>query len=64
MKEYGDLIRDLKAKGAPKIDIDTAVVELKARKKKLEDTVSYFMLVTWYNFRKFLWLRKKPVLIA
>ena len=39
MKEYGDLVRDLKAKGAPKIDVDTAVVELKARKKKLEETV-------------------------
>ncbi|KAK5983766.1 Glycine--tRNA ligase [Trichostrongylus colubriformis] len=38
VKEYGDLIRDLKEKGAPKIDIDKAVIELKARKKKLEDT--------------------------
>nr|pir hypothetical protein T10F2.1 - Caenorhabditis elegans [Caenorhabditis elegans] len=38
VKEYGDLIRDLKAKGAPKIDIDKAVVELKARKRLLEDT--------------------------
>ncbi|WKY00581.1 hypothetical protein Q1695_014983 [Nippostrongylus brasiliensis] len=38
VKEYGDLIRDLKANGAPKIDIDKAVIELKARKKKLEDT--------------------------
>ncbi|KAK6009996.1 glycine--tRNA ligase [Ostertagia ostertagi] len=38
VKEYGDLIRELKANGAPKIDIDKAVLELKARKKKLEDT--------------------------
>ncbi|PIO60690.1 WHEP-TRS domain protein [Teladorsagia circumcincta] len=39
VKEYGDLIRELKANGAPKIDIDKAVTELKARKKKLEDTL-------------------------
>lgn len=38
VKETGDLIRDLKANGAPKIDIDKAVVELKARKKLLEET--------------------------
>ncbi|EFO98015.1 CRE-GARS-1 protein [Caenorhabditis remanei] len=38
VKEYGDLIRDLKAKKAPKIDIDKAVVELKARKRRLEET--------------------------
>ncbi|XGW17584.1 hypothetical protein V3C99_002295 [Haemonchus contortus] len=38
VKEYGDLIRRLKEEGAPKIDIDKAVIELKARKKKLEDT--------------------------
>lgn len=38
VKEYGDLIRDLKAKGAPKIDVDKAVVELKARKRLLEET--------------------------
>lgn len=38
VKEYGDLIRDLKAKGAPKIDVDKAVVELKARKRRLEET--------------------------
>ncbi|RCN34961.1 glycine--tRNA ligase, partial [Ancylostoma caninum] len=38
VKEYGDLVRELKANGAPKIDIDKAVVELKARKKKLEET--------------------------
>ena len=44
MKEYGDLVRELKANGAPKIDIDTAVVELKARKKKLEETVGLFFL--------------------
>ncbi|CAD6187919.1 unnamed protein product [Caenorhabditis auriculariae] len=38
VKECGDLVRDLKGKGAAKIDIDKAVVELKARKKKLEET--------------------------
>lgn len=38
VKEYGDLVRDLKAKQSPKIDVDRAVVELKARKKKLEET--------------------------
>ncbi|CAJ0600195.1 unnamed protein product [Cylicocyclus nassatus] len=38
VKEYGDLVRELKANGAPKIDVDKAVVELKARKKKLEET--------------------------
>ncbi|KAE9416894.1 hypothetical protein Angca_009066 [Angiostrongylus cantonensis] len=38
VKEYGDLIRTLKANGAPKMDIDKAVLELKARKKKLEET--------------------------
>ncbi|MCP9258984.1 Glycyl-tRNA synthetase [Dirofilaria immitis] len=37
VKEYGDLIRSLKEKGVPKTDIDRAVVELKARKKKLEE---------------------------
>lgn len=30
-------MRSLKEKGAPKTDIDLAVVELKARKKKLEE---------------------------
>uniref|UniRef100_A0A8R1HPL1 Glycine--tRNA ligase n=1 Tax=Caenorhabditis japonica TaxID=281687 RepID=A0A8R1HPL1_CAEJA len=38
VKEFGDLVRDLKSKGAPKIDVDKAVVELKARKKRLEET--------------------------
>lgn len=38
VKEYGDLVRQLKADQAPKIDVDKAVVELKARKKKLEET--------------------------
>ncbi|KAK6100990.1 glycine--tRNA ligase [Brugia pahangi] len=37
VKEFGDLIRSLKEKGAPKTDIDRAVNELKARKKKLEE---------------------------
>lgn len=41
VKEYGDLVRKLKEEGAAKIDVDRAVVELKARKKKLEETVSY-----------------------
>jgi hypothetical protein len=39
VKEYGDLIRKLKDENAPKVDVDRAVVELKARKKKLEDKV-------------------------
>ncbi|KAF1760177.1 hypothetical protein GCK72_008423 [Caenorhabditis remanei] len=38
VKECGDLIRDLKAKGAAKVDIDKTVVELKARKCCLEET--------------------------
>lgn len=37
VKEYGDLIRSYKEKGAPKVYIDQAVMELKARKKKLEE---------------------------
>ncbi|KAL4001830.1 glycine--tRNA ligase [Acanthocheilonema viteae] len=37
VKEYGDLIRSLKENGASKTDVDRAVVELKARKKKLEE---------------------------
>ncbi|VDM39946.1 unnamed protein product [Toxocara canis] len=37
VKEYGDLVRSLKESGAPKVDIDRAVVELKARKKRLEE---------------------------
>ncbi|KAK6739631.1 hypothetical protein RB195_008244 [Necator americanus] len=37
VKEYGDLVRELKTNGAPKIDVDKAVIELKARKKKLEE---------------------------
>uniref|UniRef100_A0A158Q6Q8 Glycine--tRNA ligase n=1 Tax=Elaeophora elaphi TaxID=1147741 RepID=A0A158Q6Q8_9BILA len=37
VKEYGDLIRSLKEKNAPKTDIDRAVVELKARKRRLEE---------------------------
>ncbi|VDM97060.1 unnamed protein product [Thelazia callipaeda] len=38
VKEYGDLIRTLKESGAPKADINLAVLELKARKKKLEES--------------------------
>ncbi|CEF67770.1 Glycine--tRNA ligase [Strongyloides ratti] len=38
VKEYADIIRELKANNAPQNDIAKAVVELKARKKKLEDT--------------------------
>lgn len=37
VKEQGDLIRKLKADGAPEIDVKRAVNELKARKKVLED---------------------------
>uniref|UniRef100_A0AAF5DGK9 Glycine--tRNA ligase n=2 Tax=Strongyloides stercoralis TaxID=6248 RepID=A0AAF5DGK9_STRER len=38
VREYADIIRELKANNAPQNDIAKAVVELKARKKKLEDT--------------------------
>uniref|UniRef100_F1KWG7 Glycine--tRNA ligase n=1 Tax=Ascaris suum TaxID=6253 RepID=F1KWG7_ASCSU len=37
VKEYGDLVRALKENGAPKVDIDRAIIELKARKKRLEE---------------------------
>ncbi|XP_021703521.1 glycine--tRNA ligase isoform X2 [Aedes aegypti] len=37
VKEQGDLVRKLKADGAPEIDVKKAVNELKARKKVLED---------------------------
>jgi len=37
VKEQGDLIRTMKTSGADEIDIKKAVVELKARKKALED---------------------------
>ncbi|KAK5646462.1 hypothetical protein RI129_004926 [Pyrocoelia pectoralis] len=37
VKEQGDLIRQLKADGAPDLDIKHAVAELKLRKKVLED---------------------------
>lgn len=37
VKEQGDLIRSLKASGAPELDIKKAVNELKLRKKVLED---------------------------
>ncbi|XP_017784623.1 PREDICTED: glycine--tRNA ligase isoform X2 [Nicrophorus vespilloides] len=37
VKEQGDLVRKLKADGAPDLDIKKAVAELKARKKILED---------------------------
>ncbi|XP_032310081.1 glycine--tRNA ligase isoform X1 [Drosophila ananassae] len=37
VQEQGNLVRDLKAKGAPEIDVKKAVAELKARKKVLED---------------------------
>ena len=33
----GDAVRDLKAAGAPELDVKKAVNELKARKKVLED---------------------------
>ncbi|KAM7357301.1 glycine--tRNA ligase isoform 2-T2 [Cochliomyia hominivorax] len=35
--EQGNIVRDLKANGAPEIDIKKAVAELKLRKKALED---------------------------
>ncbi|CAD7006384.1 unnamed protein product [Ceratitis capitata] len=35
--EQGNLVRELKVKGAPEIDVKRAVAELKARKKVLED---------------------------
>uniref|UniRef100_A0A1L8DFH3 Glycine--tRNA ligase n=1 Tax=Nyssomyia neivai TaxID=330878 RepID=A0A1L8DFH3_9DIPT len=37
VKEQGDLVRKLKADGAPELDVKVAVAELKARKKVLED---------------------------
>lgn len=37
VKEQGDLIRTLKANGAPELDVKKAVAELKLRKKILED---------------------------
>jgi len=37
VKEQGDLVRSLKADGAPELDVKKAVTELKARKKTLED---------------------------
>ncbi|XP_049796890.1 glycine--tRNA ligase [Schistocerca nitens] len=37
VKEQGDLVRELKASGAPELDVKKAVAELKARKKVLED---------------------------
>jgi len=37
VKEQGDLVRSLKADGAPELDVKKAVAELKARKKTLED---------------------------
>lgn len=37
VKEQGDLVRNLKANGAPELDVKKAVAELKIRKKTLED---------------------------
>ncbi|CAH1998824.1 unnamed protein product [Acanthoscelides obtectus] len=37
VKEQGDLVRKLKAEGAPDLDVKKAVAELKTRKKLLED---------------------------
>ncbi|XP_044736795.1 glycine--tRNA ligase isoform X2 [Chrysoperla carnea] len=37
VKEQGDLVRELKAQGAPELNVKKAVAELKARKKILED---------------------------
>nr|XP_023015051.1 glycine--tRNA ligase [Leptinotarsa decemlineata] len=38
VKEQGDLVRQLKSDGAPVLDVKKAVLELRARKKVLEDT--------------------------
>uniref|UniRef100_A0A0P4WLY7 Glycine--tRNA ligase n=1 Tax=Scylla olivacea TaxID=85551 RepID=A0A0P4WLY7_SCYOL len=38
-KEQGDLVRKLKAEGAPEVDVKKEVQELKARKKELEDMI-------------------------
>lgn len=38
-KEQGDLVRKLKADGAPEMDVKKEVQELKSRKKELEDTI-------------------------
>lgn len=38
VKECGDLVTQLKLDNAPKNEIDKAVFDLKARKKKLEET--------------------------
>lgn len=45
VKDSGDLVRKLKAENAPKIEIDRAVVELKAHKKKLEEMVKFVVQV-------------------
>ena len=37
VKEQGDLVRKLKENKAPELDVKAAVVELKQRKKTLED---------------------------
>lgn len=41
-------MRQLKQEGAPEVDVTKAVAELKARKKALENKVSYFCLVLVY----------------
>lgn len=38
VKEQGDLVRSLKANGAPELDVKKAVAELKLRKKHLEES--------------------------
>ena len=40
VKEQGDIVRDLKAKKAPELDVKAAVSELKKRKKALQDKAS------------------------
>ncbi len=37
VKEQGDKVREMKAAGAPELDVKKAVAELKTRKKALED---------------------------
>ena len=50
----GDVIRKLKESGRPKMEINEAVSELKARKKKLEEKVKKckFLLVVECNSEK------------
>ena len=61
VKEQGDLVRQLKADGAPELDVKKAVAELKQRKKTLEDKeldlryfdLSKFLLVVFVIITRF-----------